>query len=66
MRFGVLVEFGNKLVKDLFASLVAVDFDEETFEFIKLKNWGGFGAKFLEAGGENLSVFVVGTVATVI
>lgn len=65
MGFGVLVEFGDEFVKDLLAGLVAVDFDEETFGLVIMKNGSGLGAEFLEAGGKNLGVLIVGAIATI-
>lgn len=63
---GFGVEFVDDFVKNAFAELVAVDVDEEVESFVILEDGCGFGAEFLEAGLENLEVFVVKAVAAVV
>lgn len=62
--------FGVKAVddfaKNLFAGLVAVDFDEEAEGVVVLEDGAGFGAEFLEAGFEDAQIFVVLAIAAVV
>ena len=59
-------EFFDDLIKDVFADLVAVDFDEESESFVMLEDGKGFLAEFFEASFENSEVFVVFAIAAVV
>ena len=66
-RFGsFVVKFGNDFVKNIFARIIAIDFDEEAEIVVVLNDWHGLLAEFPEAVFEDIEIFIVEAVATII